>query len=144
MTNVLFLCTGNTCRSPMAACLFNAYCQKRGLPLAAVSAGLYAQEGAAASLSAQAAMQAQGLSLAHHRAQPLTLALAKEADLIMAMSPQHATLCQERFPNLSTPMRCFAPAIPDPFGGSPQAYLDTAACMDPQIKALADLLASAL
>ena len=47
--DVLFVCSGNTCRSPMAQVLFQDLCARRGLPFTAESAGLYARDGAAAS-----------------------------------------------------------------------------------------------
>lgn len=133
MKTVVFLCTGNTCRSPMAECLFNHHAQERGLPDRAVSAGLYAAEASPASDGAIAAMKARGLSLVRHQAQPLTETLLREASLVCAMSPQHAQLCRERFPHLSLPIRSFSPPIPDPFGGSPQEYQQIAAAIDAQI-----------
>lgn len=141
MKKVLFVCTGNTCRSPMAECLFNAYAEEKGLPYRAISAGVFAHEGSPASDGAYAAMKARGLSLKGHRAQPLSAVPLSDVSLIVAMSPQHVALVNERFPTLSVPVRTFAPAIPDPYGGSVQAYQHTANALDKQIVTLANELA---
>ena len=142
MKTVLFLCSGNTCRSPMAACLFNHLCQQRGLPLRAVSAGASASDGSPASDGAYAAMKARGLSLLGHRAQRLNEQSLEGVSLVMAMSPAHAEWCGQRFPGLSIPVRSFAPAIPDPYGGSVSLYSQTASALDAQLSQLANELSA--
>ena len=82
MTDVLFVCSGNTCRSPIAECLFNDLCQRRGMAYRAESAGLYAREGDPASDGAFYAMKERGLSLSRHVAQPFTAFIARDARLI--------------------------------------------------------------
>ena len=67
MKTVLFVCTGNTCRSPMAGCLFNAFCERQGDgKYRAVSAGLQAFPGEPASNGALRAMERRGLNLQEH------------------------------------------------------------------------------
>ena len=124
MTDVLFVCSGNTCRSPMAACLFNDLCRKRGLPYRADSAGLYALEGNAASDGAFFAMKERGLDLSRHAAQPLTLMLARDARLVVAMGEAYAAKVRERCP--SARVIALEPAVRDPFGGSLPVYRATA------------------
>lgn len=136
MKEILFVCTGNTCRSPMAACLFNELCEKNASSMHAISAGVYARAGSPASDGACGAMKARGLTLLHHQAQPLSESLLHRTSLIVTMTPQHANLVQERFPSLTVPIRSFSPPIPDPFGGSLTAYQQTATALDTQIIAL--------
>ena len=126
MNDVLFVCSGNTCRSPMAACLFNAYCEANGLPDRAESAGLYAADGAPASDGAFAAMKERGLSLSRHTAQPVTSALLRNTRLALCMSEAHAEALRQRFPHIATPIEGLSPAVADPFGGSVAAYRATA------------------
>ena len=124
MPDVLFVCSGNTCRSPMAACLFNALCQERGLPYQASSAGIHAMEGTPASDGAFYAMKERGLSLATHVAQPFTLFAARDARLIVTMSEAHASVARERCPK--SHIVAFDPPVLDPFGASLPVYRATA------------------
>ncbi|MEA4998442.1 MAG: low molecular weight protein arginine phosphatase [Candidatus Limiplasma sp.] len=124
MIDVLFVCTGNTCRSPMAMAIFNAMCVERGLPYRAESAGVQAMEGTPASDGAFDAMKERGLSLARHVAQPFTPMAAREARLVVAMSAAHAQVIRQRYPQAR--VLVFDPPIRDPFGGSIQQYRATA------------------
>ena len=124
MADVLFVCSGNTCRSPMAMCLFNALCERRGLPYRAESAGLYAAEGSAASDGAFFAMKGRGLDLSRHVAQPLSMALVREARLVVTMGEPYAARVRDRYPDAQ--VIAFNPSVSDPFGSSLAAYRLTA------------------
>ncbi len=126
MKQVLFVCTGNTCRSPMAACLTNTLCQREGRDCRADSAGIYARDGSPASSGAYRAMKAKGSSLAPHGAQSLTAPLIRQSDLIVAMTHAHRELLLSRFPEVESKTIVFAPPVPDPFGGSDALYQQTA------------------
>ena len=124
MVDVLFVCSGNTCRSPMAACLFNALCEHRGLPYSAASAGLHAMDGNPASDGAFAVMKERGLSLARHVAQPLSTLQGCEARLIVAMGEVYAQSARERCPQAH--VVAFDPPVRDPYGASLTSYRATA------------------
>lgn len=126
MTHILFLCTGNTCRSPMAKCLMEDMCQRQGLPVTCDSAGLIAFPGVPASPGAQRAMAARGLSLRGHRAKRINATLAQKADVVLCMTPAHKHEFSLRFPNLAGKAVTFPQPVSDPFGGSDTLYVQTA------------------
>lgn len=84
---ILFVCTGNTCRSPMAEALARSLLEDRSLEFA--SAGLSAEEGAPASEPARAVMARRGLDLESHRARRVGDAILAEAALVLAMEAKH-------------------------------------------------------
>ena len=112
----LFVCTGNTCRSPMAAALARA----RGVD--AASAGLYAVSGAAAAPQAVRAAAEMGGSLKEHRARPVTEELMASASAVYAMTDGQAEELLRRFPRWEGKIRALTPPVPDPFGGDDALY----------------------
>src|SRR5262245_37457115 len=87
---VLFICTGNTCRSPMAAGYLRKLLEERSLKDIDVrSAGVMTTTGLLASQEAIQVMDAEEVDLRRHRSSPLTPELIRKADLILAMSPFH-------------------------------------------------------
>lgn len=141
MTTLLFICTGNTCRSPMAECLFNALCRRDGrADIRAISAGVSAMAGMPASPGAQHAMAKRGLSLAAHLSQPVTQSLLDQADWVMGVSRRHIEALKAQFPGATIAARAFDPPIPDPYGGDDDLYEQTAQAMEPQIAAIYHLL----
>ena len=87
---ILFVCTGNTCRSPLAEAIARKIAIERGLTdLDVVSAGTSAWEGAPASDGALLVGMEHGLDLSNHRAQLLSRDLVAAADVVLAMGPHH-------------------------------------------------------
>lgn len=92
MKTVLFLCTGNTCRSPMAQVMLQQILRDEGIggdEVKVISAGIYAGNGEQASPQAVQAMDKRGLSLVSHRSRRLTPRMIEEASLILGMTEEH-------------------------------------------------------
>src|SRR5207244_6181894 len=98
-TTILFVCSGNTCRSPMAEALTRqilakklgiteAELEKKGLTV--LSAGSFAMPGAKAATPAIEALKPLGADLSKHRSRPLSVELIHQADVIYTMSRNHA------------------------------------------------------
>jgi len=141
---ILFVCTGNTCRSPMAEYLFRARLGPES-DWRAESAGVAAVAGRSASPEAVEALRERGIDLTPHRSRPLTQALAESAALIIAMTEGHAQEIRDRFPAVRDRVRLLTsfgvvpqePDIPDPIGQSLFTYRHV---RDQIESALADLI----
>lgn len=127
---ILFVCTGNTCRSPMAACMARALLAENNKDWVQVdSRGLAAAEGEPASENAQIVMERMGLDLSAHRARQLTGEDLAKADLIVTMTEAHKrALLAVRSQGVVTLKELAGEQgdIVDPFGGSLDRYMDCA------------------
>lgn len=93
---VLFVCSGNTCRSPLAERLLARAARERGRGGMEVrSAGTFAGRGAPASSGASIVAQRSGLDLSGHRSTPLGPDLVEWADLVVAMTVAHRRVVEE-------------------------------------------------
>ena len=144
MKKILFVCTGNTCRSPMAEALFRLRIGDE-MQWEASSAGIYAGEGSPASANALEAMRELGIDLSEHRSKPLTAELIGSVDMIATMTAGHRFQILQDFPEVGNRVSLIksfgtskVPAdISDPFGGSLGVYENTRDEID---RALSDLI----
>lgn len=133
MSRVLVVCTGNTCRSPLAEALLRRALEETGrTDIAVASAGTGAWDGAPASEGSYLVALEHGLDLSAHRARLLTLAMVEESQLILAMSRTHLARVRElggagrahllgEYGGFTGPRG----EIDDPFGGDLDEYRAT-------------------
>jgi len=99
-TSVLFVCTANQCRSPMAEVMMRNWLEQTGRTGSwrAASAGIDASPGIPATGTAEQAMFERGIDLKHHRSQQVSEKLLAEFDIILVMEAWHKAQLLEEFP----------------------------------------------
>lgn len=127
--NILFVCTGNTCRSPMAAAILSKIAHDNDMDLMIDSAGLMAEDGACASDNAISAMIEMRIDISQHRAHQITNDDIIQADVILTMTEGQKMILEQAAPNKTFTLAEFAGSygdISDPYGGDLDEYRETA------------------
>src|SRR2546426_7056020 len=146
MKTILFVCTGNVCRSPMAEGLFRQAVKGRG-DFCVLSAGVGAIDGQPPSAYAVQALRELGIDISPQRSRMLTAELVNQADYIFGMTHGHVDAINLLYPQAieKTFLLCdfdetldvFEKDISDPIGGSYEVYLD---CRDQIEQGIASIL----
>ena len=131
---VLFVCTGNLCRSPMAEALLRARLARDEArrDWRAGSAGVWTTDGRPASAYAIEEMAQRRIDLRAHRSRNVTRELMAEADFVLAMTRQHVEALNAAFPDYAHKVSLLSEMIGqtydiyDPYGGTRLEYKDTA------------------
>jgi protein-tyrosine-phosphatase len=134
MSAILLVCTGNLCRSPMAAGLLQRRLEESGLEgrYQIASAGVWAVDGEPASSNAVEVMAQRGIDISGHIAHTVKAQDMAEADLVLVMSREHARMLKNTWPqygwkiHLLSEMSGKRKDIADPYLGTVEEYRTTA------------------
>lgn len=146
MIRILVICTGNTCRSPLAEALLRRQFQERSIEgVTIASAGTGAWDGAPASEGAYLVGLEHGLDLSAHRAQLLTRELVQDADMVFTMARHHRARVEQLGgagkTHLLGEYAGFSgddAEVNDPFGGELEGYRETVVDLIAMTAAVAD------
>ena len=140
---VLFVCTGNICRSPMAQFMAERVAREAGVPLRAASAGVAAEVGHGMTPGAVRALAKRGITDVSHTARQLDAAMLAEADQVYALTRSHRDIIAARFPAYAAKVTVLREAasltgadVDDPYGESDAVYEDCAAHIDEALQRL--------
>lgn len=139
MEQIIFVCTGNTCRSPMCAGFFRARGGEKRLGVQASSAGLFTTDGLPASKNAVIAAGELGADISAHRSRQLTAEMLDKVKYLVCMTGAHYDRLVEQYPQYEDKIFTLASTdISDPFGGDLTVYRHAARQIDEAVARLID------
>ena len=143
--NVLVVCTGNICRSPLAHVLLERYSAQRGRRVEVQSASTLGLDGKPAHKHSIRVASEVGLDLSEHASQPVTEELVEWADYILGMKIMHASKLRSRFPQADEKILLLGTfggvhEIDDPIGGWRWKFRKTRDLLDDCVRGFVDRL----
>lgn len=137
--HITFICTGNTCRSPMAEGLFKKIIEERNLEnITCSSCGIYAYAGDCATSGAVEAAGKLGADISAHRSRPFSQYVADETDLFVCMTDSHALAVKSVIAQKKVIV--LGGGVADPYGGDGEIYSACAAEIKQHLEILADFI----
>lgn len=133
MLNILFVCAGNTCRSPMAEAIFNKLAKDEGVDAKAFSAGAYGIDGVPYSEETVRVLEENGIILSG-TSKELSKDDVEKADFVFGLTSRLASEVAFALPQYSEKVMAFSKEIPDPFGRGIEAYRECYKKLYEQIK----------
>lgn len=141
MDKIVFICTGNTCRSPMAEGLFKALNGEQKTGLEAISAGIFTNNGMSASENAVIVAKELGADISNHKSQMLNGNIVNDAKYLVCMTGAHYDQILLKFPNVSDKLFTLSPTdIDDPFGGNIDEYRSCATQIKSAVESIIERL----
>ncbi|MFI5345378.1 MAG: low molecular weight protein arginine phosphatase [Elusimicrobiota bacterium] len=141
---LLFVCTGNICRSPMAEMIAKRLAGEGGLPWTAESAGVAAEVGQGMTDGAIHALKQLGINDEKHVARQLNEAMLQEADDVYVMTVAHRSTILSRFPIYADKVHLLREAaglaghdVADPWGHSDAVYVECSTLINKSLEILA-------
>ena len=138
MPEVIFVCYGNICRSPIGEALLARALNERlgeGHDWIVTSAGVGATDGTPASRGTKDVLAARGIDFRRHRARFLTPQMARDADLLVCMEEMQVNQVR-RMVKEPEKVVLLGEGVPDPIGAGPELYEKTAALIESHIAGL--------
>lgn len=126
---ILIVCTGNTCRSPMAEGIFKSLAKEKDMDIQVQSAGTFAFDGDKASPNGIMALESLNIDISNHKSRLIHHNLIEEMDLILTMGSSHKELIEKKFPQAGGKVFLLneyafgeKKDVIDPYGGKLKTY----------------------
>ncbi|MCH5184839.1 MAG: low molecular weight protein arginine phosphatase [Oscillospiraceae bacterium] len=140
---ILFICTGNTCRSPMAEGIMRELAKRRGMDIEVESAGVLSTPGTPATNFAKLVLEDMGMDIKDKTAQLVTTEMIESSDLILVMTEKHKQFFNQFHDlNIYTVGEYIGTneVIRDPYGGDMEVYRDTAYQLYSSLEKVLDII----